>query len=80
MNNPNTKNPPVLTMPLTVPLDEQMFARLPERSRRDNVTISFLVRRLILENENGKRAAQKTTCHHRDVPSHDGECGCLLRA
>jgi len=31
----------------------QTFARLLERRRRENVTISFLVRRLILEN--GKR-------------------------
>jgi len=51
MNNPNTKNPPSLTMPLTVRLDEPTFARLLERSRRENVTISFLLRRLILENE-----------------------------
>ena len=53
MANPNTKNPPVLTTPLTVRFDEQTFATLLERRRRENVTISFLVRRLILEN--GKR-------------------------
>jgi hypothetical protein len=53
MTNPNTKNPPVLTTPLTVRFDEQTFATLLERRRRENVTISFLVRRLILEN--GKR-------------------------
>ena len=57
MNNPNTKNPPVLTMPLTERLDEPTFAQLPERSRREHVTISFLVRRMLLENGNGKQRA-----------------------
>jgi hypothetical protein len=57
MTNPNTKNPPVLTMPVTVRLDEPTLARLVEPCRRENVTLSFLVRRLIFENENGKRAA-----------------------
>jgi hypothetical protein len=51
MNNPNTKQPATLTMPLTVRLDEQTFARLLDRSRREKFTISFLVRRLILDGE-----------------------------
>jgi hypothetical protein len=51
MQNPNTKNPPTLTMPVTVRLDEPTLARLVERCQRENVTLSFLVRRLILENE-----------------------------
>jgi hypothetical protein len=57
MTNPNTKNPPVLTMPLTVRLDERPFARLLERSRRENVTISFLVRRLISKNDDSSVGA-----------------------
>lgn len=52
MNNPNTKNPPVLTMPLTVRLDRPLFQTLVERSRRENVTLSHLVRGLILGNQN----------------------------
>ena len=55
MNNPNTKNPPVLTQPVTVRLDEPTLAKLVERCRREKITLSHLVRRLILENE--KRAA-----------------------
>jgi hypothetical protein len=41
-------------MPLTVRLDRPTFEKLAERSRREKVTLSFLVRRLILEND--KRA------------------------
>jgi hypothetical protein len=44
-------------MPLTVRLDRVTFEKLVERSRRENVTLSHLVRRLIFENEDEKRAA-----------------------
>jgi hypothetical protein len=60
MINPNTKNPPVLTQPVTVRLDEPTLAKLVEQCRRENVTLSHLVRRLIADNgndENTKRVA-----------------------
>jgi len=47
MTNPNTKNPPVLTMPVTVRLDRSTFYKLVEQSCEENVTLSHLVRQLI---------------------------------
>lgn len=55
MHNRNTKNPPVFTQPVTVRLDEPTLAKLVERCRRENVTLSHLVRRLILESDSAKR-------------------------
>lgn len=53
MKNPNTKAPAVLVDTISVRLGRPLFQKLVEGCRRENVTLSHLVHRMILENESG---------------------------
>jgi hypothetical protein len=53
-NNPNTKNPATFVETLSIRIERTLLESLRERCRSENVTLSHLVRRLILEGDNNR--------------------------
>jgi hypothetical protein len=54
MNNPNTKTPGTFVEMISVRVERTLLESMRERCRRENVTLSHLLRRLMLESDNNR--------------------------